>query len=236
MSERPCVGAVNFLSRFEAILFDLNGTLAEGFDRFDATQDYHATYRRLGGRGLEPAMICRIIEDSLERCLRRYERGPWDPFPSFVEFLDLDDPGESRLVLDTVAEHELGVIPTARLEWLRRLGATHRLGLVSNLWAPGRRLRAYLTATGLDETLDTAVLSSEEGAVKPSRRLFETALDRLGRPASRVLFVGDDYRRDIQGAAACGLHTVWISSCTEVPGEVLPDRIAADVETLARLD
>ncbi len=47
------------LAEFEAILFDLNGTLAEGYDRFGPEQDYHATYRRLGGRRLDAAMLRR---------------------------------------------------------------------------------------------------------------------------------------------------------------------------------
>lgn len=227
---------MSFLSRFEAILFDLNGTLAEDFDRFDPGQDYHATYTRLGGRGYGPDDVHRIIGDSLARCLHRYDQGPWDPFPPYAEFLPPAPARETVLMEDTVAEHELGVIPTPRLAWLKRLSATHRLGLVSDVWAPSRRLRVYLRATGLDRMMDVTVLSSELGAVKPSPMLFRAALAGIQAPADTVLFVGDDYCRDIEGAAACGLSTVWISASGKVPGDVRPDRIATNVESLADLD
>ena len=40
---------MSFLRRFDAVLFDLNGTLAEDYDRFDGEQDYTAGYVRHGG-------------------------------------------------------------------------------------------------------------------------------------------------------------------------------------------
>ncbi|MDH4029777.1 MAG: HAD family hydrolase [Chromatiales bacterium] len=223
---------MTFLSRFEAVLFDLNGTLATGFDRFDDRQDYHQTYSRLGGEALTPNAVTEAVVASLGRCLQRYEDGPWDPFPNYGEFLGMDDSIERRLLEDTVAEHELGSVSTERLTWLKTLAGTHRLGLVSDVWAPGRRLRDYLGRSELVGLLDAIILSSEIGAVKPSARVFALALAELDADPERVVFIGDSYRRDVEGAAACGMATVWVSEERDVPGPVIPDRVVARVEDL----
>jgi len=227
---------MRFLDRFDAILFDLNGTLAVDFDRFGPEQDFHSTYRALGGRDLVPETLDRIIREALVRCLARYASGPAERFPDFREFLPDLAPGTLALVEDTIAFHETGSIPPARIQWLARMAATHQLGIVSDQWAPARRLRAYLESSGAAATMRAIVLSCEEGAVKPSPALFMKALAATGVDPGRALFVGDNYQRDIEGAAACALSTVWISETGKPPGGVVPSRIISSVEMLAGLD
>ena len=70
---------------FDAILFDLNGTLAEGYDRFGPDEDYHHAYRGLGGGELSPAVLRERIEQTLAQLLPRYHDGPADPFPTLRE-------------------------------------------------------------------------------------------------------------------------------------------------------
>lgn len=209
------------LHRFDAILFDLNGTLAEGYDRFGAGEDYHATYRQLGGARLAAGELRSEIEQVLACLLPRYERGPPDPFPSLGDCVA--DAArwpavELELLLETMAAHECGHIPADRVTLLQGLAARHRLGLVSDLWAPATHCRDYLTALGLAELFGSLVFSCEHGAVKPARRLFELALVELDADPARTLFVGDHLRRDIEGAAACGLRTAWIGDPTVASG------------------
>lgn len=225
------------LRQFEAILFDLNGTLAHGYDRFGPQEDYHATYRSLGGRRLARDQLTEAVKAGLSRLMERYENGASDDFPRFRDFIPgFEDYPETELALieDTVAEHELGEISDARKALLTRLAGSHRLGLVSNLWAPARRCRAYLAGQGLDTLFGSLVFSCEIGAVKPSRKLFDCALDDLGCSPSTALFVGDDLRRDIAGAGACGMSTVWISGGRPVAGDASPDRVIADIGELLR--
>lgn len=224
-----------FIDHFEAIVFDLNGTLAEDYDRFDAEQDYHATYRALGGTALSRSEVTEAVEESLRRCLARYRRGPSDPFPPYAEFMPAEFAEHAADIEDVVAEHELGVVPRERRDWLATLAGTHRLGLVSDLWAPSRRARERLAADGFEALFGSIVLSCEHGAVKPGARLFRLALSELGARPEATLFVGDNYRRDIEGAAACGLATAWV--CEEGSGGSAPaaDRIVERVERLAQV-
>ena len=121
----------------------------------------------------------------------------WMRLPDLVvsekgEFLRVDDPDEQLLLEDTVAEHELGWVSEERLTWLTHLAGTHQLGLVSDVWAPSRRLRAYLGTSKLADLLDAIVISSDVGAVKPSGRVFGLALRQMRTDPRSVVFIGDN--------------------------------------------
>jgi putative hydrolase of the HAD superfamily len=73
--------------------------------------------------------------------------------------------------------------------------------------------RAKVRALGLPPLVD-AVIYAEEHATggKPAAAAFRAALDALGLPARRCVCVGDDAVRDVGGAAAQGIRTVWVSA------------------------
>jgi putative hydrolase of the HAD superfamily len=221
------------LDDFDVILFDLNGTLAEAYDRFGPGEDYYGTYRRLGGSRLAAAELTRLVERTLEVLLARYRDGPPDPFPALRDCVPCGEAaaGELELLLETIAVHECGHIPAPRAALLRALARRHRLGLVSDLWAPAGRCRRYLVAEGLADLFGSLVFSCEHGAVKPARRLFERALAELGADPARTLFVGDDPARDIAGAAACGMKTVRVGAPEGARGA---DWVVKDVLELRR--
>ena len=76
-----------------------------------------------------------------------------------------------------------------------------KLAVVSN-WDVG--LHDHLRTVGLDELVDVVVTSAEAGMAKPSPRIFEYALERLGATAARAVHVGDQ-AADAEGALAAGL-------------------------------
>jgi putative hydrolase of the HAD superfamily len=63
----------------------------------------------------------------------------------------------------------------------------------------------------LKQFFDVVVVSGEVGWVKPSPKIFRTALSKLGLKAHQVVFVGDDYETDIKGAKDMGMKTVFLS-------------------------
>ena len=75
------------------------------------------------------------------------------------------------------------------------------VGLLSNSWGniyPRARIEALL---------DPVVISGEVGLRKPHPAIYELALDRLGLPADRVLFI-DDAEPNVLGARSVGLHAL----------------------------
>ena len=92
------------------------------------------------------------------------------------------------------------------------------LGLVSN----GRthnQLRK-IQRTGLDDLLDSCIISEAFGAKKPDPRVFEAAANELDIDATASWFVGDHPELDIQGAAAVGFSTIWLERNTPWPPEL----------------
>ncbi|MGP3946717.1 MULTISPECIES: HAD family hydrolase [Streptomyces] len=85
-------------------------------------------------------------------------------------------------------------------------------GVLSNI---GWDIRPVFERTGVLDQLDAVVLSCEVGLAKPDPAVFDVACERLGLPAGRVLFVGDDPVKD--GAAArAGLPVYLLPSERDV--------------------
>ena len=82
----------------------------------------------------------------------------------------------------------------------RRSGV--RTGLVSNSWGD----HAY-DRTRFDELFDVVVISGELGVRKPAPEIYALAIERLGVPPERVVFV-DDLPGNLKPAAAIGMATV----------------------------
>ena len=108
-------------------------------------------------------------------------------------------------------------VPPA-LQALRDLGA--RLAVVSN-W--DSRLPRVLQSLELDRWFETVVVSHFEGVEKPSAKIFQRALERMGVEASRALHVGDSPELDGAGAAAAGVDFAWIDRRDEPAKESIPD-------------
>src|SRR5574344_966573 len=65
----------------------------------------------------------------------------------------------------------------------------------------------FLKQTKLSDLMDAIVISSEVGLKKPDAEIFEYTLQKLNLSASSTLMVGDDYKKDIEGAKKFGLMT-----------------------------
>ena len=86
---------------------------------------------------------------------------------------------------------------------------------------------------GIGHYFDFVVTSAGAGAAKPSRAIFEKALDHAEVPASQAVHVGDDPITDIRGAREAGMRTVWFNPAGDPwPSGPRPD---AEINSLRRL-
>jgi putative hydrolase of the HAD superfamily len=93
----------------------------------------------------------------------------------------------------------------AALDGVRRLGL--RMAVVSN---SDGRAEQHLVDCGVRDGIEFVVDSQIEGIEKPDPGIFRVALERLGVPAARSLYVGDILSVDDAGARAAGMHFVLI--------------------------
>jgi putative hydrolase of the HAD superfamily len=82
-----------------------------------------------------------------------------------------------------------------------------KIAIVSNC---SEHTRDLLESNGVAELADTLALSYEVGTEKPAAEIFTYALDQLGVPAGRALFV-DDQPTYCAGAVALGITAVQIA-------------------------
>lgn len=84
-----------------------------------------------------------------------------------------------------------------------------------------------LEALGLSQDIDCLVTSEEAGQEKPAAGIFALCLKKLAVSPAEVCFVGDDYKRDVAGALAAGMHAVWF--CPDKRFACRDEGIAYDV-------
>ncbi|MBI3796270.1 MAG: HAD family hydrolase [Deltaproteobacteria bacterium] len=230
-----------FIDRFEVILLDMVRTFMFAADRFSAADDFAATYRQIGGRALNGAQVQRMISSVFATMLAD-SRAPlgyaqFSPVLSYLEALPLSRvlPKSELVLLEQVfALHEIGVIPDTHSEVLRQLHQTHRLGVVSDIWSKSDRYLQEFERAGIRQLFEVMVFSSDHGCLKPSPYLFHKASEIIAGDLTKIVFVGDSLRRDIAGAQAVGLSTVWLNANgdTVAGHRPRPDLVIQDLREL----
>jgi putative hydrolase of the HAD superfamily len=81
------------------------------------------------------------------------------------------------------------------------------LGVLSNF---DSRLYPVLDALELTHFFTSVTISTEVGAAKPDRRMFEAALQKHNCSPEAAWHIGDSFKQDYQGAKAVGLRAIWL--------------------------
>ncbi|NND71863.1 MAG: HAD-IA family hydrolase [Rhodothermales bacterium] len=63
--------------------------------------------------------------------------------------------------------------------------------------------------TDLRDRLSALVISETTGYLKPDGRLFEFAAAKAGLSGAEILYVGDSYESDVEGAQDAGWNVAW---------------------------
>jgi len=91
-------------------------------------------------------------------------------------------------------------------------------------------IRKALKRVGLDQYIKGIFCFGSIGFEKPSTEFFHYIQERLGIPKSDIVMVGDNLKKDVQGALDFGFDAIWLNS----KKQKVPEGIVA-IETLAQL-
>lgn len=216
-----------------AIVFDLDDTL------------YPLRRFVLSGFAAVAAVVARelgVPPERVTRTLRRASRAARGrELQQLCRRFSLPASDVARLV-EIVREHTPHIrLPRETVRVLAALRPRWRLGVLTNGLAAIQRRK--VAALGLAELVDAVVFAAEcgDGRGKPARTAFLTVLDRLGTPADRTVFVGDDLDADIFGARRAGMRTIHVArgACRDGGTAYAPDarveRLRSVPPTAARL-
>jgi len=207
-------------------LFDIDDTLLD--DRTSVRLAATALHGSVGS-AMSSDDFCSAWTDALERHYARYLRGEV-PFEvqrrdRVREVIDpaLTDAAADRIINQYVAAYEASwCLFSDVLPCLDKLSGC-RLGIVSN--GKGEWQRRKLDATGIAKRFEHVVISADIGFAKPDPVIFHRACTLFGEDPSEVVYIGDRYDVDAQGARAAGLRGVWLDRRREATAEHHPPLI-----------
>lgn len=107
---------------------------------------------------------------------------------------------------------------------LERLCGRYRMALLTN--GASDLQREKIAGAGLAPYFHEILVAADIGIAKPDPRIFRALLTCLGIEPQAAVMLGDSQSRDIQGAAAIGMRTVWVNRA----GVPRRDGVACDLE------
>ena len=216
------------MASFDAVLFDLDGTLCQH------TQDTHAMYEQafeaIGEPPFgEPAALWAALTGPPDHD---------DPVGYFAAGFarvaaqhgrsDADPLALARALRSAIDDSAVGFCPGAEAA-LDAAAAVGPVGVVTN--GPERRQRAKLDALGIADRFRTVVYAAELPRSKPHAVPFERAVSELGVDRERTLYVGDSLAYDVAGAQNAGLPVAWLRG-DEEPGDYEPEYVLDALDEL----
>ena len=217
------------MSRFHAVLFDLDDTLYSRRAAFARWTDaYLADTLRL----TDPAEAAEV-----RALIHSLDLNGYDSKQAIFERLHADYPalpGHPARSLETFfAEFLAYVRPEPDTGALLDALAAARLpfGVITN---GSRRQWRKLEALGLPARTDCLFVSEDFGTKKPDPAIFRAAAAHLGIAPTHILFVGDNPAADIVGAQSVGMAAAWLPCAQPWPDEIgsRPDFV---IDTLAEV-
>lgn len=218
----------------QAVYFNLDATLTENDIDYEAV--YQHAIKEAGLTALQDA-----YEDYTEAFFNYFQNGWAYPrrqaISDIMDAHDIADTGQSDRFAEAWEDEEASrttFLPDAA-DTLTALSDQYHIGVLTN--GTGRLQRMKLEEAGLLDMVDTVVVSSEVGYVKPHKEIFTIA--QKAADADDALIVSHDVRRDILPAKRAGFKTVWLTDSTkDLPQNVdelvdqTTDRIAAIPDTV----
>ena len=213
-----------------AVVFDAYGTI------FDVHSVTRLADRLFPGRGAQLSAVWRTKQLEytwLRSLMQRYE--DFDAVTDAALDWSLASLGLAADIASRLALHDeyrrLAPFPDA-VEALDRLARTHRLAILSN--GSPAMLEAVVDNAQLRSSFAGGLLSVHAaGIFKPAPVVYQLAVDALGLPPGRILFVSSN-GWDAAGAKAHGFRACWVNRGA-APVERLgsePDRVVPDLGAL----
>ena len=118
---------------------------------------------------------------------------------------------------------------------LEGLGRRFRLALITNTQGqPRSRAHRISQFPQLEPLFETVIVAGEDGIPpKPDPEPFRRCLAALALAPAEAVYVGDDWRIDVEGSRAAGLIPIWLKH--EQVQRHWPD-VTPDVPVITRLD
>jgi putative hydrolase of the HAD superfamily len=208
--------------KYQAVIFDLFGTLVENFSQ----QEYESALEKMIGILQAPhdEFIKMWYQTAGER-----STGGFGTLEENLEYICKEikiNPTKNQL--ESASRVRLEMVARAlapkkdALSTLKQLKSDgYKIGLISNcspeppvLW-PGTQFAPYF---------DMTIFSSSAGLRKPDPRIYRMAAEQLSVKPETCLYVGDGDGNELQGAVEVGIRAVLIRNLDEDKANIVLDK------------
>lgn len=104
-----------------------------------------------------------------------------------------------------------------------------RTSVISNIAFSGDMLKSFINRHIPTNKFEFVIASSEYIFRKPHKRIFELALRKAKLDPCDVWYIGDNAVCDVDGAADCGIFTVWYKGAISKSNKYTPKRNCLDI-------
>jgi len=199
----------------QTIIFDLGGVILNINPSFA-----REAFKHLGITDIEKSYedwkMAELFKDHEKGIITNdeFRQGIRKHIPREVEDQDIDNAWNS-MVLD---------IPQHRINMLLELKKKYRTILLSNTnfihiehW--NQYLKNNTQYSSLHPLFHKVYFSCDMGKRKPDPAIFQQVIDECELQPSSVMFV-DDYKHNIEGAIATGIHAVWHDPTLDIAEQI----------------
>jgi len=117
---------------------------------------------------------------------------------------------ERLMAVRTQAFHDVVEIPHGVKDLLHELAASYKLAFISN-YPCGVSIRGALDNFGIADLFGSIVISGEVGKIKPAPLIYETMIEEMAVAPHEVVYIGDNWIADVQGAKSMGMQSILSS-------------------------
>lgn len=225
-----------------AIFFDLDDTLVD--DTISTEECAEAVAREVaGGRGLAPADLAKAYLDAAIAFWEALEPGAPSSrvdgirrtmWRAALRSLNVDDDALAAALAvryDAIRAERVEYYPDA-VPVLTSLHGRYRLAIITNGFAETHKAR--IAPLHLGRFFDHVLMAGDLDMVKPDPAIFHYAMGLLDVGPSESVMVGDRFNRDVTGAQAAGMRSIWMNVRAEpMPaGATPPDSVIATLSEL----
>jgi len=226
------MGTIAVTAAIDALLFDLDNTLADRDEAFARWARWFARERLGVAQPLEieeAASALMLLDAGGHTPKDALFRGIKEAYRRLVNDVDsLVNAFRAQLIthlppLNAGATILLAALDEAHLPW----------GIVTNGSSPAQRAKIHTLM--LADRARSVVISEEIGMRKPDPEMFRLAASHLGVAEREILFVGDNPAADIAGAVSAGMQTAWLRQSRTWPAHltaITPDLVIDALDDL----
>lgn len=240
------------MHQFQAIIFDLGGTLIDYSGQHQSWPELErpgltAAYKFLYPKGASILTLDRFCQAGFELLPPRWQQATsgqknltvrdllQDIFNHFgINDMTLDDLQDAARAYERAVCSEAEPISYGYETLSGIRSSSYKIGLISNTMFSSQVHMEDLERFQLIDFFDAMVFSADVNKWKPSPAPFNHILQELDVTSNKAVFVGDDPGADVLGARRAGLKVIHFESSNRFPEMegIVPDATIHDLREL----